>query len=447
MKKLTVLFLPESAYGPTNQCIGLGDLLLKRGHRVVFASESSWAGRLSPLGFEEHLVDLAEPDPDAGDEDAGQFWTDFIAETAPEFRKSTTEQLETFVRPTYQALIDGAKYAEPALRKIIAETRPDVLVEDNVVVFPALTTSGAPFVRIVSCNPLEVSGPDVAPGLSGLAQDDPAAWEPFRAELERTHREMWGAFNAWVVEQGAAPLPELEFMPRDNAANLYVYPEEADYTDRRPLDPSWHRIDSSVRLTDDAYELPAEVADRPEGSALVYVSLGSLGGADVGLMQRIVDALAQSPHRFIVSKGPVAENITLAGNMVGAATLPQTNVIPQVDLVITHGGNNTTTEALHFGKPMVLLPLFWDQYDNAQRMHELGYGVRLKTYEFTPEELNGAVERLLADTDLRARLATIGERIRARDGLRRAADIIESVGLEHARARDAGLEPAGVAQT
>ena len=81
--------------------------------------------------------------------------------------------------------------------------------------------------------------------------------------------------------------------------------------------------------------------------------------------------------------------------MVGERTLPQTKVIPQVDLVITHGGNNTTTEALHFGKPMVLLPLFWDQYDNAQRMHELGFGIRLATYEFTPEQLEAAVETLL----------------------------------------------------
>ena len=428
---LTVLFLPESAYGPTNQCIGLGDLLLERGHRVVFAAESSWAGRLEPLGFEERLVDLAPPDPSAGAEDAGKFWSDFIAETAPEFRKPTIEQLDTFVRPTYQALIDGAMYAEQALKGILGEVRPDVVVEDNVVLFPALTTSGAPYIRIVSCNPLEVPGDGVPPPFSGLPYDDPASWPPFRAEFERTHRELWKTFNAWAVEQGAAPLPYLQFMPSANAANIYVYPEEADYVGDRPLGDSWHRIDSSVRLTDEDYVLPSAMADRPSDSALIYLSLGSLGGADTDLMQRLVDALADSPHRFVVSKGPQADRIRLAGNMVGEATLPQTKVIPQVDLVITHGGNNTTTESLHFGKPMVLLPLFWDQYDNAQRMDELGFGVRLATYECTAAELNAAIDKLLGDTELRRRLDEIGARIRSRDGLTRGADIIERVGLAH----------------
>jgi MGT family glycosyltransferase len=428
---LSVLFLPESAYGPTNQCIGLGDLLLQRGHHVVFAAESSWAGRLDPLGFEERLVDLGPPDPGAAGTDAGQFWTDFIADTAPQFRRSTTEQLATFVQPTYQALTEGARYAEPALKQIITEIRPDVLVEDNVVLFPALATSGAPFIRIVSCNPLEVPGAAVPPAFSGLAQSDPASWGPFRAEFERTHRELWASFNAWVITQGAAALPDLEFMPRHNAASLYVYPREADYIGDRPLDPTWHRIDSSVRHTDGPYVVPAAVADRPAGSALIYLSLGSLGGADLDLMRRLVAILADSPHRFVVSKGPQADRLDLADNMVGAQTLPQTSVLPQVDLVITHGGNNTVTEALHFGKPMILLPLFWDQYDNAQRMHELGFGRRLPTYGFTPDQLHAAIENLLADSGLRTSMAALGARIRARDGLAKGADLIEALGRRH----------------
>jgi MGT family glycosyltransferase len=436
-RPLTVLFLPESAYGPTGNCIGIGNVLLQKGHQVVFAAESSWNGKLEPLGFVEDLVDLAPPPeaPTADEQDAGAFWKEFIKQTSPEFRKPTVDQLETFIAPTYQALIDGAMYCEPHLIDIIERHQPDVLVEDNVVLFPALTTSGAPFVRIVSCNPLEVKGPGVAPTFSGLPGDDDSEWASFRAEYERTHRSMWTAFNEFVVKAGADPLPDLDFMPESTHANLYLFPQEADYVDRRPLGATWHRIDSSVRSTDDPFELPAELADRPVGSRLVYLSLGSLGSADVDLMKRLVDVLGRTRHRYIVSKGPQHAEYRLADNMWGREFLPQTSLMPLVDLVITHGGNNTTTEALHFGKPMVLLPLFWDQYDNAQRMDELGFGRRLRTYEFTDAELIDAVDGLLSDQGLAARLTRVGESIRARLGKERAADIIEQVGRTHRAGR------------
>ncbi|MEV4244955.1 glycosyltransferase [Streptosporangium canum] len=423
MMSLTILFMPESAYGPTNNCIGVGDILRKRGHRVVFAAEASWKGKLEALGFEEDLVDLAPPAEE--EQDPGQFWKDFIRDTAPEYRKSTSAQLETVTKPIWDALIDGAKYCEPQLKAIIERVQPDVIVEDNVITFPALLTAGKPFVRIVSCNPLEVRGEGVAPVFSGLPADDRSEWDAFRTEYDRTHREIWTAFNEWVVAQGARPLPELDFI-HEGDLNLYVFPEIADYVDARPLGDSWHRLDSSVRETDGGFELPASLADRD--GALVYFSLGSLGSADVSLMQRVIDVLGTTPHRFIVSKGPLHEEIKLADNMWGAEFVPQTKIIPMADLVITHGGNNTTTEALHFGKPMILLPLFWDQYDNAQRIHELGYGVRLATYTFTDEELTGALDRLLGDAGLRERLAAAGEEIRRRDGLRKAADLIEQAG-------------------
>src|SRR5262249_27692146 len=144
-RALTILFMPESAYGPTGQCIGLGDILRKRGHRVVFAAEASWKGKLEALGFEEDLVELAAVDESASDQDAGQFWKEFIRDTAPEFRKPTIDQLESFIKPTWQALIDGAVYCEGHLREIVERVRPDVVVEDNVVCFPALMTAGAPY--------------------------------------------------------------------------------------------------------------------------------------------------------------------------------------------------------------------------------------------------------------------------------------------------------------
>jgi UDP:flavonoid glycosyltransferase YjiC (YdhE family) len=111
--------------------------------------------------------------------------------------------------------------------------------------------------------------------------------------------------------------------------------------------------------------------------------------------------------------------------MSGAEFLPQTSILPSCDLAITHGGNNTVTECLHFGKPMIVLPLFWDQYDNAQRIHELGLGVRLDTYRFTDAELHAALDRLLTDAQLRSRLTAAAATIQQRNGVRKAADLIE----------------------
>jgi UDP:flavonoid glycosyltransferase YjiC (YdhE family) len=111
--------------------------------------------------------------------------------------------------------------------------------------------------------------------------------------------------------------------------------------------------------------------------------------------------------------------------MAGAEFLPQTSILPKVDLVITHGGNNTVTESLFFGKPMVVLPIFWDQHDNAQRLDETGFGVRLDTYGHRPEELTAAIDHLLAGDEPAERLAAISARLQSAPGTELAADLLE----------------------
>ena len=173
-----------------------------------------------------------------------------------------------------------------------------------------------------------------------------------------------------------------------------------------------------MRETDDQYVVPPSSRTGRTDSGLIYLSLGSLGGADIGLMQRLIDILGTTRHRVIVSMGPRADELRLADNMTGAATLPQTTLMPAGRPGDHPRRQQHDDRGMHFGKPMILLPLFWDQYDNAQRVHELGFGVRLPTYSFADGELTGAVDRLLADTVLRERMAAIGAR---HPGPRRAA--------------------------
>jgi UDP:flavonoid glycosyltransferase YjiC (YdhE family) len=421
----TIVFFPEGAYGPTNNCVGIGSILRERGHRVVFVVEESFAGTLEAKGFEERLMRLGPPPEEP--EVPGQFWIDFIRDTAPVFRKPTIEQLGEFIAPTFQALIDGARYVHPRLTEIFDELHPDLIVEDNVVAFPAIAQSGRPWARIVSCNPMEMKDPLIAPFSSGYPLADRSAWPAFLEEVRRTHGEMWSDFDAFCRDHGETGLSygELgpEFIAESPWLNLYSYPAEADYERANPLGPTWHRLDSTVRAADTSWSLPQALAERD--GALIYLSLGSLGSADVGLMQRLVDLLATTEHRVIVSKGPLADQITLREGQTGEGFLPQPAILPQVDLVITHGGNNTVTEAFHHGKPMIVLPLFWDQVDNAQRVDETGFGRRLATYDFEDAELTGAIDTLLADRDLAGRLAAMSARIRASSGTVRAADLVE----------------------
>jgi MGT family glycosyltransferase len=411
----TVVFFPEGAFGPTNNCVGIGRVLLERGNRVVFVVEESFAGTLEAQGFEEALMRL-KPPPEV-EEAPGQFWKDFVRETAPEFRKPTIEQLETFILPVWQELVHGARYVDERLREIFGELEPDVIVEDNVVAFPAVPASGRPWVRIVSCNPLELKDAELPPPFSGYPTRDRSGWEEFRARYRELHEPLQGEFSAFCEERGAPPLPAFQFIHESPFLNLYLYPAELDYPRVRPLAPSWQRLESCVRDVDDRFEPPSG------DGALVYVSLGSLGSADVELMNRLVAALAETPHRYVVSKGPQHELIELAPNMTGAEFLPQPAILPAADLVITHGGNNTVTESIHFGKPMIVLPLFWDQHDNAQRVAECGFGVRMPSYELEDAQLHEAIDRLQARPN--SLLRETSARLRQRPGTIRAAGLIE----------------------
>ena len=82
------------------------------------------------------------------------------------------------------------------------------------------------------------------------------------------------------------------------------------------------------------------------------------------------------------------------------------------------------------GVPMIVLPLFADQFDNAQRLHETGFGVRLDPYAFTEKELLHKIDHLLTDDHLRAKLAAASKRIKNSDAHERLASKLEELLLD-----------------
>jgi MGT family glycosyltransferase len=422
----TIAFFPEpGAWGPTNNCVAIAEILRERGHRVVFVVDTSFEGVLEGKGFEERLMRMAPPEEDA--DPTADPWAEFIRVTAPEFRKPTIEQQTTVTRPIWEALVAGSAYSHERVMEIWEDVRPDVVCTDNVTGFPSVELAGCPWARFVSANPLEMRDPDLPPPLSGLPIADRGQWDAFRREYRRVHEDLLEQHNDFRASVGVKPCPPDEFNTHSPWLNLYLFPEVADYPRSTPLDATWHRLQSTVRTSEAAFDVAERV---PGNGKVIYLSLGSLGCMDVGLMQRLIDGLASTEHRTIVSMGPLKDQMTLGPSMYGDRFLPQPSILPQCDLLITHGGNNTTCEGFHFGLPMIGLPLFWDQYDNAQRLDETGFGVRLPTYDWTEEQLVGAVNRLLADDGLHARMRVNAEVVRADPGRVKGADLLERLATE-----------------
>lgn len=245
------------------------------------------------------------------------------------------------------------------------------------------------------------------------------------------HGEVIERFRKRITELGLPELPEDSLYHPSPYLNIYAYPEELDYLAIRPLAPKWKRFDHFIRSSEQKvnFALPEKLQNLP--GKLIYVSMGSMGCADLRLTNRLNSIFATMKHRFIMVLGRCVGQVELASNVWGDRMLPQTAILPMVDLVISHGGNNSVLECLYYGKPMIINPLFYDQYDNAQRVTETHYGQRVNLYTCTVDELKQMIDQILADTEMSQRCQAISRRLQSSCSTQNAAQAIINVAISN----------------
>jgi UDP:flavonoid glycosyltransferase YjiC (YdhE family) len=106
------------------------------------------------------------------------------------------------------------------------------------------------------------------------------------------------------------------------------------------------------------------------------------------------------------------------------AFAPFRQLLPLCAAVVHHGGIGTTAAALAAGTPQVVLPLAWDQPDNARRLQGLEVGIRLGPRQRTAGHLARALARLMTP-GVRARCRAVADRVGEGDGLEVAARLVE----------------------
>ena len=146
--KKTILFAPMNGWGHINACLGIAQELLSRGHRVVWAIDRGFEGKLSCFGFEEVLVGKV----DQGNDDK-LYWQKFMEEKCKYLKEDYMTIFREFVEPSFNVMISDTMSLESQYKAVLDKVKPNVIVMDMYVASVALTLSGIPFVWLFSATP------------------------------------------------------------------------------------------------------------------------------------------------------------------------------------------------------------------------------------------------------------------------------------------------------
>ena len=407
----------------------LGTAWAEAGERVVVATGPATDAIVRRFGFERKDLSLgrgsnpgvirAEDQPSGEDEALRGF-----------FEATRLGAVPTLA---FQAAARGDDLLWEPLRvarevqDLVDRVRPDQIIVDHLA-FSArlgLTSARVPYADVVLGHPSALTVGDEVygypPAWPTRLQPDPGALGALRRQCEGVRdafTEQWNTVLA-TLEPGA--LASNDAFAETGDVLLLNYPEELHAPDRTALLPRHAFLGSSVRSEEPDEEVEAWLAR--DGAPVVYVSLGSFLSVRSDVLSRVAEALRSLDVRVALAAGSTSRDELgpIPASWLVRAELPQVTILGQAVLAISHGGNNSVTEAMTAGVPLLLLPLSTDQFAGAAAIEAAGLGEALDPNAATPAQLRTAAEHLLAlAPDASARLARLSLDLTRDPGPRRA---------------------------
>jgi UDP:flavonoid glycosyltransferase YjiC (YdhE family) len=370
------------------------------GHRVVVATGPSTAGIVEEFGFERINLQLGRGSnagviraEDQPDEEADSLRGFFDAT-----RRGMVETLTYQARERLVDLMWDPVTAGRSTLKIVDAMVPDSILIDHLAFSArlALTVAGVPFGDVVLGHP---SALPVGSERYGFPPAWPASFNPSSAalaELAALCDEVSANFTAEWNRTALTLDPNSALSTNAFAEHgplvLYNYPADL-VADPSVLPP--HVFLGSTRREEPA---DADVDAWLAGAGkFAYVSFGSFLSVRGDVLRRVVAALVDAGITAAVASGstPISELGAIPDGWLVREFLPQVRLLGAASLAVTHGGNNSVTEALGAGVPLVVLPFSTDQFAGAAAIERAGFGVALAPNTATVTELVDAIATAL----------------------------------------------------
>nr|MDT0659798.1 glycosyltransferase [Micromonospora sp. DSM 115978] len=354
-----------------------------------------------------------------------------------------TTVLEVFVRPVAAFVAD--------IDELIESFAPEVVVSDHSFLAGmfAAERHGIPL-AVFSTGALHVSSVDTAPYGTGL----PPANGPFGRARNRflyqlvrrvVMREPQREATRIRAALGLPPLGGFFFAWPQQIADRYIQSSIPQFEYPRHDLPTSVVFCGPMRLEGlDDWEEPAwwdRIAQaRAAGQSVVFVTQGTAATDPEDLLLPTVTGLAGEDLLMIATSGGHDPREVLSAdrhpaNLVLEAYIPFTEILPQVDLMVTNGGFGGVQTALAHGVPLVVVGSSEDHMENNARVRWSGAGLWLKREPQTAAQMRDAVRTVLTRPAYRARARELMTAYgRFTDGAKRAAGVV----LDAAASRGGG---------
>jgi len=427
----TIVFMPFHFASDLNPTFALARKLRNRGHHVHYLCIPDTEPRIRSQGFDfTPIFSRAFPEGTLAKQ----------SESEAQGKRYGISEFRDRFRGTCEALREGE------LDRATGHLQPDLL----------LTSSGTPWVGIAACQ----TGIPVISFSSTLISVEDSAVPPIKTNfipkhtlLSRLrtwfewrklflHRRLYS--GDWNISRDLKklarhfgyPVSKIDFRvetwPRLLLPELVFFPEELDFPRPRKPEGAFF-IEAAVDIQRRDGDFPWDQID--EDKPLVYCTLGSLlpfkfPARASQFFQTFMDAMAQRPAlQGVVTIGNYlkAGEFNCPGNVLIAAHAPQVEVLKRASLMVSHGGVTGVKESAFMGVPMLLIPVYYDEFGNAARVVYHGLGARLQLKEVSAVELGRLIDRLLKDSSYSVRAKLMSERLRNLEHQSPGVAIVEDI--------------------
>ncbi len=378
------------AHGHVNPSLAVISELVRRGHRVTFPTTAHFTDAVAAAGAQPLLHDSVFPEP-------GKPWP----------------YADDDILMAFKSFFDEAVHVLPQVEKVYADDRPDLVLYD-IGGYPGRVLAHKWDLPIVQLSSTYVG------------------WEGYEEEvaagIEELVRSVPGARSTTPTSRPGWPGTASIFRTTTSPAS----PRAASRSSRGCSSPtptgSPTRWPSSGRPSPTG---PTRATGPPRTtSPFCWSPWGRRFTDRPGFYRNCVAAFSGLGWHVVLQIGSRTDPAVLGevpGDVEVHPWVPQLAILAQASAFVTHAGMGGTMEGLYHGVPMIAVPQAADQFQNADRLQELGVGVHIPTEEATPERLRAALLDLTSDPGVAARLAVIKAELRDNGGTAKAADIVEGL--------------------